>query len=338
MGWDSGRPLECIVMRHSWGGRLDQRMPPTDGGYVPLWDKRRWLLGSGADGAGRSRAGRGEDGEMVQVQMWWLIWLGAASWALTPPAGWSLVSSDRAERVQGVPAQGELLELPQAGGTGTATELSLLLVNSGRSVRQATVDAQGKLNLVLADGRVGRASWDAGPQRWLVLLVAPSHATALDPDAILLAAREAPPEQTSLWGETVSLASSDGSAPAALDGGRDGSPWGASDGGSASSAGWVDAGSLEAWGNDRALLGRWECSILLSGAPAQLTFSFEDDGVVRLERRVSGRTEHLSGRWSSRGDQLRLELVGAEDAETYQVVGGTLTFRYDRTRLTLYRK
>ena len=268
-----------------------------------------------------------------------VFWLAGAAWALTPPSGWSLVSPDRAERILGAPAQGELLELPQPGGTGASTELSLLLVSSGRTARQASVDAQGNLNLVLADGRVGRARWDAAGQRWLVLLVEPSYAPKLDPDAILLAATASPPSTpvTSVWGEP-SLISADGSAPTVLAGGRDGSPWGASGSGDGAGSSWVDASALEAWAQDRALMGIWECSILLSGAPAQLTFSFESDGMVRLERQISGRTEHLTGRWATRGDQLRLELSGSEGPEAYQVVGGTLTFRYDRTRLTLYRK
>ena len=261
-----------------------------------------------------------------------MVWLLGTAWALSPPTGWTQVSADRAQRVVGQPSQGELLELLQPSGTGAPTELSLRLVEAELAVQQSSVDGAGGLNLVLTDGRVGRARWDGDGERWLVVLVAPMYAPKLDPDALLLAASAAAPAPAGgVWG------SSDGSAPEALDGGADGSPW-ASDGTGGAGESWVDASQLEVWGRDDALLGMWECSLLMGGSPTRLTFSFQGDGTVRLERKVGGQAEHLSGEWSTRGDQIRLALPGAVGPERYSVVGGTLTFRYDKTRLTLYKQ
>ena len=180
---------------------------------------------------------------------------------------------------------------------------------------------------MLSDGRLGRALWVDGEDRWLMLAVDPAFAGELDPDALLIAVLT--PSAESVWGVEAAAATP-------LDGGGDGSPWSgntAQDGGS-----WVDADSVEAWAHDGALLGIWECSMLMADGPTQLKFSFEAGGVVRLEHSVSGRTEHSTGIWSTRGEHLRMDLPGSGDAEEYTSVGGTLTFRYDRTRLTLYRQ
>ena len=119
-----------------------------------------------------------------------------------------------------------------------------------------------------------------------------------------------------------------------MDGGPDGSPWSGNT--ALVDGGWVDASTVDAWERDKKLLGIWECSMLMAAGPTQLQFSFEDSGVVRLERSVSGRTEYLTGTWATQGNRLRMDLPGSEAAEEYQALGGTLTFRYDRTRLTLY--
>lgn len=89
------------------------------------------------------------------------------------------------------------------------------------------------------------------------------------------------------------------------------------------------------------MLGIWECSMMRGGAPAQLTFTFQADGTVRLEQQISGRTEHHVGQWSTRDGALQLlSLPGVDTTamNTYQSMGGTLRFTYDRTRLTLYRR
>ena len=51
----------------------------------------------------------------------------------------------------------------------------------------------------------------------------------------------------------------------------------------ATSGGWVDAATMQAWDHDEAVLGIWECSVMRGGSPAQMTFTFETDGTVRLE-------------------------------------------------------
>lgn len=257
--------------------------------------------------------------------------LSSASWGLTPPPGWSLVSAERAAASPGEPGRGEILELADAAGTPSS--LSLLLVKQGLTPQQSSLDGAGHLNLVLSDGRMGRAQWDGAGGRWLVLLVSPSVAPTVDPDALLLSAMAAPASSgpASVWG-----------AAEVLSGGGDGSPWGDGTAQQAQAASWVSTDAVEAWSQDRALLGAWECSVLLGGAPAQLLFTFEPDGTVRLEKQVSGRTERHTGRWSTRGETLRLESLPGADAtatnNTYQAMGGTLRFSYDRTRLTLYRR
>ncbi|MFT4974880.1 MAG: hypothetical protein ACI8S6_000763 [Myxococcota bacterium] len=262
--------------------------------------------------------------------IFWL--LQSSAWALTPPPGWTPTSPDRAERVSGDPSQGVLLEI-LGSGDGSSSSLSLRLVERGLSIRQATIDDQERLNLLLLDGRLGRALWDGEDERWLVVLVAPSHAPELDPDALLQGVLSVPaPEPSSVWGSAEPT-------PEALSGGGDGSPWGAGAAGAATE-GWVSASSVESWGHDDAMLGIWECSMLLGGAPTQLIFTFEPDGTVRLEKQVSGRAERHVGHWSTRGESLRLESLPdvGEGSNTYQVLGGTLRFSYDRTRLTLYRQ
>lgn len=257
--------------------------------------------------------------------------LSAPAWALTPPSGWTLVAPERAAASPGEPGKGEILELSSSEGTPSA--LSLLLLDQGLTPQQSSLDGEGRLNLMLADGRMGRAQWDGAGSRWLVLLVAPEVAPTVDPDALLLSAMTAPASgPASVWGGTAE----------ALGGGADGSPWGDATAQQAAAASWVSAEAVEAWANDSAMLGVWECSVLLGGAPAQLTFTFEADGTVRLEKQVSGRTERHTGRWSTRGGALRLESLPGADAtatnNAYQAMGGTLRFSYDRTRLTLYRK
>lgn len=253
--------------------------------------------------------------------------------ALTPPSGWMLSSPDRAERVPGDPLQGEILSVTALDGS--ASTLSLRLLEQGLSVQQSALDGD-RLNLVLSDGRLGRASWEASDGCWLVLLVDPSHASQMDPDALLHSARDT--------SETVASGSAWGGDVEVISGGGDGSPWGPAEGepeASASSSGWVDAAAVSSWSHDASMLGIWECSMMRGGAPAQLTFTFEADGTVRLEQQISGRTEHHVGQWSTRDGALQLLSLPGVDTTAinmYQSMGGTLQFTYDRTRLTLYRR
>jgi len=247
--------------------------------------------------------------------------------ALTAPSGWTQLAPDRAERVPGTPGQGELIELSSSVDE-TASSLSLAMVSLGLSVQQSTVDGD-RLNLFLSDGRLGRAMWDAAAGRWLVLLVDASVAPQVDPDALLLTASVVSAVPTSVWGEP---------APEVMAGGGDGSPWGAGDA-AVPAASWVSDAS-ESWSQDASMLGIWECSVMLGGSPAQLTFTFEADGTVRLEQQVSGRTERHTGQWSTRSGHLQLQSLPGTDSGTnaYQALGDSLRFSYDRTRLTLYRQ
>jgi len=249
-----------------------------------------------------------------------------AAAAVNPPEGWVALEG-RALRDPTNPTRGEIIEVVSEGASGLPQEFSLVLLEHGLSASQLTVDEQGRLNVMLSDGRLGRAIWTAEDERWLLLMVDPVFAGELDPDALLMAVLT--PSAESVWGvEQPDLSP--------MDGGDDGSPW---TGNSAVSEGsWVSAESVEPWAQDGALLGIWECSMLMADGPTQLKFSFEAGGTVRLERSVSGRTEHTTGTWTTRGGQLRMELPGSDDAEEYKALGGTLTFRYDRTRLTLYKQ
>lgn len=250
----------------------------------------------------------------------------AAAADFTPPSGW-VTREDRALRDPGTPSRGEIREVVASGASGQPQEFALALLEQGLSAAQTTVDDQGRLNIMLTDGRLGRAIWVDGEDRWLLLTVDPAFAGELDPDALLLAALT--PSAESVWGVAEPIATP-------LEGGGDGSPW--TDSSSLGGGGWVDASTVESWAHDGALLGIWECSMLMADGPTQLKFSFEAGGTVRLESSVSGRTEHTTGTWTTRGNQIRLDLPGSEGAEEYQSVGGTLTFRYDHTRLTLYKR
>jgi hypothetical protein len=246
--------------------------------------------------------------------------------AVNPPEGWVGLEG-RALRDPTNPTRGEIIEVVTEGASGQSQEFSLALLEHGLSASQLTVDEQGRLNVMLTDGRLGRAMWTAADERWLLLMVDPAFAGELDPDALLLAVLA--PTAESVWGDEQPDLSP-------MSGGDDGSPW--TDNTAVIEGGWVSADSVEPWAQDGALLGIWECSMLMADGPTQLKFSFEAGGTVRLERSVSGRTEHKTGTWTTRSGQLRMELPGSEDAEEYKALGGTLTFRYDRTRLTLYKQ
>ncbi len=250
-----------------------------------------------------------------------------AALALTPPSGWVSIDEARAVRDVHNPARGELLEIKTS--RRDAQGLALALLERGLSAQQSTIDPGGQLNIVLTDGRLGRAL--LAEEGWMLLLVEAPFARELDPDAILLASTQASP--ASIWG--ASAASQPAATP--IDGGADGSPWG-----SAvvvgMSAGWVDPSTVAVWTQDPAVLGVWECSVLLSKGPSQLRFSFEDDGTVRLEQSISGRVENLVGTWNTREGKIRMDLPGSAGEEDYQSVDGTLTLRYDRLKLTLYRQ
>jgi len=255
-----------------------------------------------------------------------LLLASVASADFTPPSGW-IALGGRTLLDPATPSRGEILEIAVSETTGQPQEFTLALLDHGLSASQTTVDEQGRINLMLTDGRLGRAIWVNGEARWLLLTVDPAFAGELDPDALLLAALI--PSAESVWGVEEPVA-------AAMGGGNDGSPW---SGNSALTEGsWIDASSVESWAQDDALLGIWECSMLMADGPTQLKFSFEAGGTVRLEHSVSGRTEHATGTWTTRDGQLRTNLPGSVDAEQYSTVGGTLTFRYDRTRLTLYKQ
>lgn len=255
-----------------------------------------------------------------------LLFATAAAADFTPPPGW-IAQGDRVLRDPGNPSRGEIQEIASVGASGQPQELALALLEQGLTAAQTTVDDQGRLNIMLTDGRLGRALWVDGEERWLLLTVEPVFAGELDPDALLLAALT--PSAESVWGVEESTVNP-------MSGGDDGSPW--SNNAVQDVGGWVDASTVESWAHSDALLGIWECSMLMADGPTQLKFSFETGGVVRLERSVSGRTEHTTGAWTTRGNQIRLDLPGSEGAEEYQSVGGTLSFRYDHTRLTLYKR
>ncbi|MFT5681101.1 MAG: hypothetical protein ACI8RZ_002007 [Myxococcota bacterium] len=255
-----------------------------------------------------------------------LLLAATAAADFTPPAGW-VAQEGRALRDPATPSRGEIREIAADGASGQPQEFALALLEQGLSAAQTTVDDQGRLNIMLTDGRLGRAIWVDGEDRWLMLTVDPAFAGELDPDALLIAALT--PSAESVWGVANQAATP-------LDGGGDGSPW---SGNAALGGGsWVDASTVEPWAQDGALLGIWECSMLMADGPTQLKFSFEAGGTVRLERSVSGRTEHATGTWTTRGAQIRMDLPGSEGPEEFQSIGGTLTFRYDHTRLTLYKQ
>ena len=265
-----------------------------------------------------------------------VFWALPTALALTPPPGWTLSSPDRAERIPGDPHQGEILSMElKSGGVSANAGLSLLLLEQGLSVQQSVLDG-AYLNLVLSDGRLGRAL-ASSDDIWLVLLVDPAYASQMDPDALLQSALDTAPPPASAWGDPS------GAGVEVISGGGDGSPWGGDEpsASSSSSDGWVDASTVSSWGQDESMFGIWECSMMRGGAPAQLTFTFQADGTVRLEQQISGRTEHHVGQWSTRDGALQLlSLPGVDTTamNTYQSMGGTLRFTYDRTRLTLYRR
>ncbi|MEL6345596.1 MAG: hypothetical protein AAFV53_20980 [Myxococcota bacterium] len=251
--------------------------------------------------------------------MFSLIWLALAApaSALTPPDGWTATDPRRALRDVSDPLRGELIEIALPGSSGDVQRLSLTLTEQQRAPRQVTPGADGLYDVVLQDGRVGRAMWDAPTERWMILLAAPVNTADLDPNALLV------------------MALTPGGAWGSGQGGEDAS-WGASSSASASS--WVDEQELVAWGQDEAMQGTWQTSMLIGGEPTQLRFFFDADGAVRLERTVRKNVAQSSGQWSTRQGQLRMTLPGGEGMQAYQVTGETLTLRFEQIRLTLYRQ
>jgi len=161
-----------------------------------------------------------------------LLFATAAAADFTPPPGW-IAQGDRVLRDPGNPSRGEIQEIASVGASGQPQELALALLEQGLTAAQTTVDDQGRLNIMLTDGRLGRALWVDGEERWLLLTVEPVFAGELDPDALLLAALT--PSAESVWGVEESTVNP-------MSGGDDGSP-GATTPCRMSAAGWMPARS-----------------------------------------------------------------------------------------------
>jgi len=259
--------------------------------------------------------------------VWLMVVLSGLSWALTPPEGWSVQAPDQVVRDPSNRERGILIAI-DADGPDTAS-LSLAMLERSLHTRQVTTESSAvepTLNLVLTDGRLGRARWNATGKQWIVLLIGEAYASAIDPDAILTSAMKASPPTAD--------------APSVMPGGSDGSPWGSAVSESPAGVGWVSAASVDGWRRDAALVGVWSGNILEGDTPVQIQVTFLADGTVQIERTRQGETTQTrAGRWATQGGTLRLEISGqSTSAEAYQAMGEMLSMRYARTQLTLSRQ
>ena len=255
----------------------------------------------------------------------WALLCGT-SWAFEPPIGWTKQSESMALLDPSEPGRGIVFQFANAGGSGDPDEIKALLQASGYQAKRAKSDNRGYINLHLGE-MLGRAKyWSIGETGvWAVVIVSLDNAASLDPDALLTSLMPTP--DTMSWGNSGEP----------LAGGTDGSPWG---GGNAATLGasWTDATEMEAWAQDKALVGLWTGSAMIRGAPQVLHFRFEASGQVNLEKKVRGEVETHSGAWATRKNTIRIELPGGGVANEYRVLGSTLTMNFDGAELNLRKQ
>ncbi len=252
--------------------------------------------------------------------------------ALTPPAGWTSTGPYRAVRDANNPSMGEVREFNLSGGTGNPAELSMMLRSVGAEATTLNPDGSGAVGIMLADSRLGRARYKSveGGVTWMVVMAAPNVATSMDPDAIITAAFTPKPAVAG-WG---------GQAATPMAPGNDGAPWG---GGAAAQPatgpGWVPTGGpAAAWSQSPEVVGTWTGTAFIKFAPTTLTFQFQPDGTVTIERKANGRAETLTGTWATLDGNMRLQVPGGGESLQYTMAGGAMSFPFEGTRVSVQKQ
>ena len=260
----------------------------------------------------------------------WLIVFGwfysLAANALAPPIGWVMVSPDKAVLDSDHPEKGEIYEFRIPNGNGKPEELVAALFEKGIAIERFGVEPNGNINLVGPE-RLGRARlyWEPKASVWWAVLASLEHASKLDPDALLQSLSPAPVGVD--WG-----------AKEVLGAGKDGSPWGEvnalNDG---SSGGWGIKSGQASWEQDAAVVGQWECSVLLRGITTRLRFYFESNGELRVQAFTSEGETVTTGRWATRDKLMQMDIESGGANLPYMTTTRTLSVPYAGARLVLYK-
>jgi hypothetical protein len=246
--------------------------------------------------------------------------------ALTPPIGWVRVAADRAVLNADHPDHGMIYEFRIADGNGKPEELVAALLEEGIAIERFGIEPNGLINLVGPE-RLGRARqyWEPQVSVWWAVLAAPNEASRLDPDALL---QSLSPSPTGVdWG-----------AKEVLGAGPDGSPWGQVSALNKDKAGgWGISGSQAEWSQDAAVVGQWECSVLLRGITTRLRFYFESNGELRIQAITSESETVKQGRWATRDRLMQMDIESGGANLPYITTKRTLSVPYAGARLVLYK-
>jgi len=246
--------------------------------------------------------------------------------ALAPPIGWVRVAADRAVLDADHPEYGMIYEFRIPNGNGKPEELVAALLGEGIAIERFGIEPNGLINLVGPE-RLGRARlyWEPKASVWWAILAAPNEATRLDPDALL---QSLSPSPTGVeWG-----------AKEVLGAGQDGSPWGeVSALNEKKGGGWGISGSQAAWDQDVAVVGQWECSVLLRGITTRLRFYFESNGELRIQAITSDSETVTQGRWATRDRLMQMDIDSGGANLPYMTTTRTLSVPYAGARLVLYK-
>lgn len=256
--------------------------------------------------------------------------------ALTPPAGWTSTSPNRAVRDINNPAMGEVREFKVSGGSGNPAELNMMLRAAGTEAQSLNPDGSGAVGILLKDQRLGRARFKAADNgvTWMVVMAAPNIATAMDPDAILTAAFT-PMPAVSGWS---------GQAATPMAPGGDGAPWGPAAATTTTAAtpapSWVQPAAAQqgAWGNAPEVVGRWTGTAFIKFAPTKLIFEFQASGAVTVNRSANGRSQSLQGTWATNDGVMQLQIPGGGDSVPFTVSGTTLGFPFEDAKVNLQKQ
>ena len=246
--------------------------------------------------------------------------------ALSPPIGWTKISPDRAALDPDHPEKGMLYEFRLEGGDGKPEELVNALKEQDVVIERFGVEANGYINLI-GSTTLGRARlyWEPKVAVWWTILVAPEHATRLDPDALLQSL--APTPVGVEWGSKQVLAA-----------GKDGSPWGqVSALKEESSGGWGITSTQDSWAQDSSVVGQWECSVPLRGITTRLRFYFESNGELRVQAVTKDTETVTQGRWATRDRLMQMDIEFGGANLPYMTTQRTLTVPYAGAQLVLYK-
>ena len=73
-------------------------------------------------------------------------------------------------------------------------------------------------------------------------------------------------------------------------------------------------------------------------APTRLTFTFNGDGTVQIEKSANGRVQKHEGTWGTRGQTMRLQAPGGGDSVPFSVSGNKVGFPYEDAKVSLTKQ